>query len=1147
MRDDVLPYPYKYTEKDQIYVLSGDVELTRNEDFTVSYDGSVTILDDVPVGTVLTIYRQTPLDQGSEFPQEAPFSSRKIEDALDKLTMQNQEQREALSRALKLPMTASTDLADLEMPTPEPNRSVKWNADGTALINTNFDPDTALEQTEKFKKEAEQAAKDAVAAKESITTTEETLVNTAKQATEEINMLSEETQEAIANASKHKLNSKEIGSLLISSVPQEDSDLNKADGRFITSDDECYAEFHNNYMTTQRNLTDVVTKYYRYDSYNYSRVWYSTVESTPDRFYGLTNIINAPAGTWYLLDREGTPHLKESIEVKSYYKYELINAVGHEAPQYLLWQVFAGDEQIAEPDTSHSQEFYAYQDDYIVGAFQENFVNIVVLPPDVTSEFRRIQFTQVDGDNTYYYYYKAVPVEIHAYMRGTIKDLNLGVNTAATLLQTEETVPRPYLHTTHNGSYDRITNPDFFTTREWNEANKSLDDYNRFYSAVKDDITYDTVALHDEVTVVGNPTNKGGVYSGFTQYDYLEIPKRLDTQTSFEGVVSRVPITSFDFEFYFQSSAVKFADAYVHTFLGSPTKNGGLLFGEIGTTAAATTSSVVGSLFVCWGDTVSWNVVPYNILTSKESLKVDTKYKTKLKYENSTLELWLAEEDADYELQASTNVSVEACTQTLQEVFVLGNSTLSATQHMFGGKLDLTKSSMTINGKLWWGHKVVKYATKGEDLVPTMYSSNYDRDYHKELASNIYEVNPSGYSMVGNVSITEDGWFTPNAATQYYLYGGKLADKALDFRAESEIHLSLRFRTANQMLSTDSQIVSLTYTVATYGILALELQADGVPRFYMASTNAAWKVGGAMNSDIKLKPGTEYLFNMYTNKLIKYKKNAEDATKYDEDSTGTFYKYTMSFTEWTVDNSSEPITFDLYLEHQFGSGTADNYKVSAIGTYGRATKDKTMYINVYSFNLNGRTLFLDNINVVDRPANATALPRIKETAKGDETYVVVANGVEEEVILADPKTSVDNYVATTVNPSLSTLGADLQKTLQNSYNQYNKTLTSTYNQGIKALQNASDAVRKSDLQRVECVVETYRNGNSWYRVWSDGWIEQGGYLAAAGTIQLLKEYRYANYNVSLSPIAAADPYVSARTTTTLTITGSGCMWITRGY
>ena len=51
------------------------------------------------------------------------------------------------------------------------------------------------------------------------------------------------------------------------------------------------------------------------------------------------------------------------------------------------------------------------------------------------------------------------------------------------------------------------------------------------------------------------------------------------------------------------------------------------------------------------------------------------------------------------------------------------------------------------------------------------------------------------------------------------------------------------------------------------------------------------------------------------------------------------------------------------------------------------------------------------------------------------------------------------------------------------------------------------------------VVETYRNGTSWYRVWSDGVIEQGGMgvtnTAALAEISLMKPYSAADYSILL--------------------------------
>lgn len=53
------------------------------------------------------------------------------------------------------------------------------------------------------------------------------------------------------------------------------------------------------------------------------------------------------------------------------------------------------------------------------------------------------------------------------------------------------------------------------------------------------------------------------------------------------------------------------------------------------------------------------------------------------------------------------------------------------------------------------------------------------------------------------------------------------------------------------------------------------------------------------------------------------------------------------------------------------------------------------------------------------------------------------------------------------------------------------------------------------------LVEYYVNGESWYRVYSDGWIEQGGYSqggpwSAPKTVSLLKQFANTNYNIQVT-------------------------------
>ncbi len=50
------------------------------------------------------------------------------------------------------------------------------------------------------------------------------------------------------------------------------------------------------------------------------------------------------------------------------------------------------------------------------------------------------------------------------------------------------------------------------------------------------------------------------------------------------------------------------------------------------------------------------------------------------------------------------------------------------------------------------------------------------------------------------------------------------------------------------------------------------------------------------------------------------------------------------------------------------------------------------------------------------------------------------------------------------------------------------------------------------------VVKTYSNGSSWYRLWSDNWLEQGGiFNGASSNLVYLKEFGTVNYNIIVAP------------------------------
>ena len=60
------------------------------------------------------------------------------------------------------------------------------------------------------------------------------------------------------------------------------------------------------------------------------------------------------------------------------------------------------------------------------------------------------------------------------------------------------------------------------------------------------------------------------------------------------------------------------------------------------------------------------------------------------------------------------------------------------------------------------------------------------------------------------------------------------------------------------------------------------------------------------------------------------------------------------------------------------------------------------------------------------------------------------------------------------------------------------------------------------------VIETYRSGASWYRIWSDGWIEQGGKGTGVATISLLKAFSDTNYTLQVTRLAQSENVPFAR-------------------
>jgi hypothetical protein len=118
-----------------LLVLSIDYSVALNVNQDTSPGGTVTYPlsgSALPVGSKLSIIGDLDYDQPYDIPSGGNFSPLALENQLDRTVMQIQQIKERSDRALVLPVTAS---ADTDLPSPEAQKLIGWDVNGTGLQN----------------------------------------------------------------------------------------------------------------------------------------------------------------------------------------------------------------------------------------------------------------------------------------------------------------------------------------------------------------------------------------------------------------------------------------------------------------------------------------------------------------------------------------------------------------------------------------------------------------------------------------------------------------------------------------------------------------------------------------------------------------------------------------------------------------------------------------------------------------------------------------------------------------------------------------------------------------------------------------------------------------------------------------------------
>lgn len=112
------------------------------------------------------------------------------------------------------------------------------------------------------------------------------------------------------------------------------------------------------------------------------------------------------------------------------------------------------------------------------------------------------------------------------------------------------------------------------------------------------------------------------------------------------------------------------------------------------------------------------------------------------------------------------------------------------------------------------------------------------------------------------------------------------------------------------------------------------------------------------------------------------------------------------------------------------------------------------------------------------------------------------------------------------------------------FNSSDQLVVNTSNLGIPTytseLYNDSGYISETSLETVHCVIDTYQNGDSWYRLYDDGWVEQGGNNSVANTV--------ISFLVTMADTSycASTTGVTYKTTSGFTMTTTGD-WEIKGY
>ena len=276
---------------------------------------------------------------------------------------------------------------------------------------------------------------------------------------------------------------------------------------------------------------------------------------------------------------------------------------------------------------------------------------------------------------------------------------------------------------------------------------------------------------------------------------------------------------------------------------------------------------------------------------------------------------------------------------------------------------------------------------------------------------------------------------------------------------------------------------------------------DTLPLFYNFYSNEDMTTTGAyVNASLgSWLSGNVYItaYNELVNKL----------------GTGNVKANTDTYTDYDFVVNQDDMTFRLPLLNGSEDLPSDRYTSGTVSNGMIYTAPANGWVNVFGVGLpnvsNQIFLYLSN-----NGEDALTSPKVKciyaEGTTGTSAGLEVQRGDKVGILSENVQFSYASYTNLGISFNYAKGNGNLYYKLSNAV-----TNLELLDAG-EVMAEVNNAIKKTECPAY--IVETYQNGESWYRVYSDGWCEQGGYVDIGGqvttTITLLKPYKDTNYNIT---------------------------------